>query len=249
MSNFFEQAKEDVGKLQRDLLGPDYSYPDQIKNPEELGMGGDGSTRTIGNNIKGLKSYVEVLITGTGKGSKTGGPLGDKFFLETGAKCKDVATNGEVTRSIFVNNIPDGSIPFITHTSGVRVKALRGLVPGMLTNVSNINPMQIVQAFMIGSTPDCQSIKMETVDANNNKISETGYVTNTDISALSACLFPNRQNPITNKKCQGEGFQNVNFDDPYDMPEDNLIKIYYSALGLLGIYILFKLNVKSLKLK
>ena len=129
------------------------------------------------------------------------------------------------------------------------MKALRGLVPGMLTNVSNINPMQIVQAFMIGSTPDCQSIKMETVDANNNKISETGYVTNTDISALSACLFPNRQNPITNKKCQGEGFQNVNFDDPYDMPEDNLIKIYYSALGLLGIYILFKLNVKSLKLK
>ena len=251
MSNFFEKALNDADKLQEDLLGPDYDYAKQIKSPQELGMGSSGSLSTIANNIKGLKGYTEVLVTGTGNATKTRGPLGNKFFLETGAKCKDTKTGKSETRSVYVNNVPDGSIPFITQGMGVRMTAFRGLVPGMLGNVSNINPMQIFQSFMSGTNPKCQMITMQTVDNNNRKRNESAYVTNVDIRGISPCSFPSKTNPITKSKCN-EGFQIIDFNvgnDNIDMPDDALIKMYYSALGLLGIYILFKLHEKSLKLK
>ena len=52
---------------------------------------------------------------------------------------------------------------------GVRMTAFRGLLPGMLGNISNINPMQIFQSFMSGTNPKCQMITMQTVDNNNRK--------------------------------------------------------------------------------
>jgi len=249
MSNFFEKALNDVEQLEQDLLGPDYNYSAQIKTPDELGMGSSGSLSTITNNIKGLVDYTEVLISGTGSGTKTRGPLGDKFFLETGAKCKDTKTGDSVTRSVYISNVPDGSIPFITQgLGGVRLTAFRGLVPGMLTNMNNINPMQIIQSFMSGTNPECQMITMETIDNNNRKKNETGYITNTDIRGISPCLFPNKQNPITGNKCK-EGFKIIDFNNNNSMPDDTLINIYYSALGLLGVYILFKMYEKKLKLE
>ena len=249
MSNFFEKALTDVDKLQEDLLGPDYNYSEQIKTPQQLGMGSSGSLSTIANNIKGLKAYTEVLVTGTGKGTKTRQPLGNKFFLETGAKCKDKKTGNSVTRSVYVSNVPDGSIPFITQgLGGVRFTAFRGLVPGMLSNINNINPMQIFQSFMSGTNPECQMITMQTIDNNNRKRNETGYVTNVDIRGISPCLFPSKRNPITGTTCN-EGFQTIDLKNNSHMPDDALINIYYSALGLLGVYILFKMYEKKLKLE
>ena len=116
MSDIFSRALDDVDQLQEDLLGPEYNYTKQIKSPEEMGMSSQGSSSAISNNISGLISYTQLLVTGSGNASKTGGPLGDKFFLETGAKCKDKETGEEVSRSIYVNNVPDGSIPFITRS-------------------------------------------------------------------------------------------------------------------------------------
>ena len=102
MTDIFSRAMDDVDQLQEDLLGPDYNYTKQIKSPEEMGMSSKGSTTAISNNISGLIGYTQVLVTGSGNASKTGGPLGDKFFLQTGAKCKDKKTKESVTRSIYV---------------------------------------------------------------------------------------------------------------------------------------------------
>ena len=114
MSNFFTDALTDVNNLEARLLGPDYKYFKFIKPPDEMGMSADGSLGTLANDIGGLIGYVELLVTGGGKASRVDGPLGNKFFLQTGAKCNDLATNNKVTRSIYVNNVPDGSIPFIS---------------------------------------------------------------------------------------------------------------------------------------
>jgi len=246
MSNFFKDVMNDIEAVEQDLLGPDYNYVKQINTPEEMGMSSDGTISTIGNNISGLVGYTELLVTGRGKASKTGGPLGDKFFLETGAKCKDSKTGKDVTRSIYVSNVPDGSIPFISQAMDVNFTSFEGLVPGIMSNLNNINPMKIFQAFMSGTSPECTAVTMPTIDDNNRQGMETKYLTNVDIKGLSPCLFPSKKNPINGKQCK-EGFNNLNSNIQYtgDMPNDTLVQVYYSALGLLGLYILFKAYEKK----
>jgi hypothetical protein len=247
MTNFFEQALGDVGKLEEDLLGPDYSYYKQIKSPGQMGMGSKGDTKTLEKDIAGLIGYVDVLVTGGGEASKVKGPLGDKFFLKTGAKCKDTKTSNQVIRSVYINNIPDGSIPFISSGLGAGdFTEFEGLVPGIMSNLSVINPMQLFSAFMSGSTPDCQALEMDTRDVNNNGSTETAFVTVTDINAMNPCWFRDKKNPVTNAKCS-EAFSTFQ-DSKVDyskMPDDLLIKVYYSSLGLLGLYILMKMFEKK----
>ena len=45
-----------------------------------------------------------------GGASKVNGPMGNKFFLKTGAKCKDTQSGKKVDRFMYVNNVPDGQI-------------------------------------------------------------------------------------------------------------------------------------------
>jgi hypothetical protein len=247
MSNFFEQALGDVDKLEEDLLGPDYSYYSQIKSPGQMGMGSKGDTKTLEKDIDGLIGYVDLLVAGGGTASKVNGPLGDKFFLKTGAKCKDTKTSNQVIRSVYINNVPDGSIPFISSGLGAGdFTEFEGLVPGIMSNLSVINPMQIFQAFMSGSTPDCQALEMETKDVNNNVSTETAYVTVTDINAMNPCWFQDKKNPVTKAKCS-ESFSTIQGSkvDYSKMPDDLLIKVYYSSLGLLGLYIFMKMFEKK----
>ena len=247
MSNFFDQALGDVKKLEEDLLGPDYSYYSQIKSPGQMGMGSKGDTKTLEKDIAGLIGYVDLLVAGGGEASKVNGPLGDKFFLQTGAKCKDTKTSNEVIRSVYINNIPDGSIPFISSGLGAGdFTEFEGLVPGIMSNLSAINPMQIFQAFMSSATPDCQALEMETRDVNNKKSTETAFVTVTDINAMNPCWFKDKKNPVTKAKCV-ESFSTLYGEkvDYSKMPDDLLVKVYYSSLGLLGLYILTKMFEKK----
>jgi hypothetical protein len=245
MTNFFDQALDDPTKLEEKLLGPDYSYYSQIKSPGDIGMSSKGSHLT--KDINGLIAYVDLLVTGGGKASRVNGPLGDKFFLQTGAKCKDTQTGNEVTRAVYINNVPDGSIPFISAgMGGTDFTTFEGLVPGVLSNLSAINPMQIFQAFMAGTTPDCQALEMETIDVNNTVSTETAFVTTTDINSMNPCWFTDKKNPVTKAKCS-EAFSMLSESDVdySEMPDDLLVKIYYSSLGLLGLYILLKMFEKK----
>jgi hypothetical protein len=252
MANFFDKVLTDIDNLETELLGPDYNYVKYIKTPDELGMTSDGNMDSLASDIHGLISYVEVLATGQSDASKVldgdgkGMPLGDKFFLQTGAKCNDIATNQQVTRSLYINNVPDGSIPFLTSATGMDIdlSIAKGLVPGIITNLTNINPIQIFQAFRSGSLPDCQLITMDTVDANNNKDTQSFYVTNVDIQNMNACWFTNNgnTNPVSNRGCKEE-FKNRNDKTATQshMPDDPYVKLYYSALAVLGLYILLRI--------
>ena len=82
---------------------------------------------------------------------------------------------------IYINNVPNGSIPFISSAMGQNFKDFRGLIPGIMGNLSVLNPFDITQAFMAGSNPDCKNIKLETIDNNNQKSSESHYLTLVDI--------------------------------------------------------------------
>ena len=259
--NFFNDVLNDLDSLEQTLLGPDYKYYKQIKAPSQIGMSSDGNLGAMANDIAGLIAYTELLVTGGGSASKTGGPLGDKFFLKTGAKCKDVKSGNQVTRSLYINNVPNGSIPFISSGLGVDFTVFEGLIPGTMENLAKINPLAIFQAFMGGSNPDCQAIQLETIDVNNNKSTDTQYLTTVDIKNLNPCSFLNGENTITGVKCI-ESFESNPDRDNYNKNDDknknlstaDLIKFfdikdiinitYYSTLIVLLIY-LFKCYKKN----
>tara|TARA_B110000285_G_scaffold58223_1_gene66607 strand:- start:10877 stop:11626 length:750 start_codon:yes stop_codon:yes gene_type:complete len=237
--NFFKEVLDDVKGVEERILGPDYQYWKQIKSPSQMGMSTNGSISTIAKDVGGLINYVEVLVTGKGKASATGNPLGNKFFIKTAATCKDKKSKEIVDRYVYVNNVPNGSIPFISSGMNMNFGDFEGLVPGTLGNVSALNPMLMFQAFMSGSQPECEEITLETIDVNNNKGTETRHVTTTDLTNMNSCDFKplHDKNPITGQSCR-EAFSN---NKTAKLPDDFLVKLFYAAFGVLGIYILISM--------
>lgn len=243
MTDVFQEVLTDAKGVEEKLLGPDYPYYKNIKTPQEIGMSSKGSLTALGKDIDGLIQYVELLVSGNSKASATGKPLGNKFFLQTGAKCVDTKTKEQMDRYIYINNVPVGNIPFISSGMGVNFSEFKGMIPGMMGNLNALNPFSIMQAFMSGTTPDCQEITMETIDVNNNKSSETHFVTLVDINNMDPCLFPDKTNPITKEKCR-EAFTTSDDISP-KLPDDTIDQIYFASLAGVGIYILYKFMLKN----
>ena len=252
-SNFFKDVLGDLDNVEQELLGPDYQYFKQIKTPGELGVTSDGGLDNLAGDISALIAYVELLVSGGGDASATGKPLGNKFFLKTGAKCKVVsgdATNGTVVdRYVYVNNVPDGNIPFISSgLGGVQFTEFEGLIPGTMSDAAALNPFSLFQAFQLGSTPDCQSVTLETIDANNSVSSATNYVATADIKNMPAAWFPNNTNPITGAT-EREAFTQRHHRRTRPctkrmggIPNGTISGLYYTTLGLLCLVLLYALT-------
>ena len=84
---------------------------------------------------------------------------------------------------------------------------------------------------------------METTPSsvNNNQSKETHHVTIDDIKNMDPCLFPDKTNPVTKKGCS-EAFQNMSHKS-----NDRTIQLYYTALGLLGLFILIRLYERNIR--
>ena len=254
MSNIFQDVLTDAKGVEEKLLGPTYPYYKNIRTPSEIGMSDRGTLPQMSRNINGLIQYVELLVSGNSQASATGGPLGNKFFLQTGAKCAAVdkcsdpsepSTCEQTNRYIYVNNVPEGNIPFISGGLGVNFSEFKGLIPGAMGNLNVLNPFAILRAFASGSTPPCQEITMQTIDVNNNSSSETHYVTLADIQNTDPCSFPGGLNPVTQARCK-ETFQTrVAQDAAPVMSNDIMDQVYFASLAGVGLYILYRFMEKS----
>jgi len=254
MSNLFEEVLTDPKGVEAKLLGPSYPYYKNIKTPAEIGMGDKGSLNQMGKDIDGLIAYVNLLVSGNSKASATGGPLGNKFFLKTGAQCaaidncsnpNDASTCEKTDRYIYVNNVPEGNIPFISSAAGVDFSEFKGLIPGSMGNLNVLNPFAIMRAFLSGNNPPCQEITMQTIDVNNNKSSETNYVTLTDIQGMDPCIFPNNKNPVNGSTCRETFATGVSANASPVMSNDILDQLYFASLSVICIYILYRIMDKS----
>ena len=112
------------------------------------------------------------------------------------------------------------------------MSSMKGLVPGTMSNLTRINPVEIFQAFMMGSNPDCKAVTLPVIDSKGKKSSETQYLALTEIENMKESF-----------QVMDEKF-NTKIDYS-EMPDDLLIQLYYSALGILGLYILFRLFEKN----
>lgn len=247
MSNLFESVMGDLNDVQQRLLGPNYQYWKQIRTPSEMGMSSDGNIGALTRDINGLVNYVQVLVSGGGGASKVNGPMGNKFFLPTGAKCRDKSSGQKVDRYVYINNVPDGRIPFISQgLGGMTFNEFRGLVPGTLGTLNALNPFAIFQAFMMGNEPECQQLTMETIDANNNKSNQTRHVATVDIKNMSPCWFSNNTNSVTNEKCRS-AFESMMKEPSINkhIPQGAIPTLFLASVSGLSLYILYKLMKKG----
>jgi hypothetical protein len=227
-----------------DALGPSYSYWSNIKSPSELGMSDEGSIRALSNDIGGLISYVSVLVDGNSDASKTGEPLGNRFLLQTMAKCRNIMSDRSkpdsednpiyVPRYIYADNVPDGTIPFISSgPDGGNLKDFKGLIPGAIGNLSAFSPTGFYRAFTMGNYPDCIKIALRTKDNDNNDGVQTEYVAVADIlneisrdnmpqgnpidGVTDACRFKDYVHPVTGEKKTKEVCEPGKNDDGFSM--------------------------------
>ena len=228
--NLFKEVLTDAKGVEKKYLGEPYDYAKNIRTPREIGMSDKGSLSALSK---------------------------DKFFLNTGGKCKDVNSckgkgadcePSDAARYIYINNVPIGNIPFISSGMGVNFSTFKGLIPGVISNMDTLNPFGIMQSFMIGATPDCQPVTLETIDVNNNKSRETQFVSKVDLKNMNSCLFLNKKNPITGQPCR-ETFSSNNeeVDDDIMLPEDPIVQLYFAGISIVLIYIIYCMMYKSKK--
>jgi hypothetical protein len=161
--------------------------------------------------------------------------LGDKFFLKTGGQCKDVASGNKVDRYIYIDNVPNGNIPFISSgLGGTDFTEFEGLIPGVLGDLGKLNPLNLFKSFMMGENPDCMSVTLQTItpvtDANlndtgkDNTGSQTQFVAVADVKNMDPCIFPNKINPADPSLTCTETFtsrKNNNLSDESGSDDDS----------------------------
>lgn len=248
--SFWSTVTSSPSKLGTEFTGPNYSYAKWIKTPTELGMG--SKPDQLGQNVAGIMDYITIITEGGGPASKNDGlPLGDRYFLETGGHCK--AKDSTVKRSLYINNVPDGSIPFLSGMN-IHLSSQKGLLPGVLGDLGNMNPVHLFSAFTQGSTPACMNINMNTIDTNNNAGTGSGFVLNTEVEKIAPCAFVNGKNPITGGTCiesfveanrKMHGKKKKKKKSKYNLESKPLANIYTALVGGLLIYLIYNIATKK----
>jgi hypothetical protein len=153
-----------------DLLGPSYSYADELATPSELGIGPDGSADGIIRAVAGVNYYTDAIGFGQSTGLAAGQgwrqkPLGIRYFTSTGATCSNGAKMYE-----YVDTTPPG-LPGrvekeIQRTMGVELK---GLGPGIMSDATGaLNPLPMFKAITGSVFFACKKVTLPVGDLNGN---------------------------------------------------------------------------------
>jgi hypothetical protein len=180
-----------------------YMYYKYIKTPSDMGMEPGYDLSNVSSGVAGIISYIQLLVEGRSKASKTGKPLGNKYFYTTSQQCKDTSGANQ-TLSLYVDNVPSGNLGIIPKGTGGNFSTFKGLLPGLLENAFSLAQIDFFSAFTSMDPPKCQEVTLQTIDVNNNVGTGTAYVSIDDIKNISPCNFVNNNNTniITGGKCK-----------------------------------------------
>ena len=228
------------------FLGQSYSYQKYINPPNKVGITSKATISGVANDIVGLSSYGELLIKGGGKASATGRPLGDKYWYYTGGKCNAVtddtgkdlpldSTKQTVNRWIYINNVPTGGLGIGTTSGGSDNK---GLLPGAIQDLFVFSRLSIMNAFSGETTPNCQSVNLETIDSNNNKGRTSHYVALLDLENMNECTKKSPGSSLYNCK---DSFTNMNINTNFS---NNIIDNFFLlCICIAGLYVLYYIHL------
>ena len=218
-----------MSDIELPTVEPEYSYGKNIATPKQLGMSSSGKPDELANNISGLMIYTDLLLEGDSAASlrfyneskaptesqwnsmssteatdlrqEPRLPLGNRYYLKTGAKCKD-RNDVEHDRYSFIDNIPSGKIPFIQTNS--TAPKFQGIIPGIAEGLVKLNPSGLFKIFSSGVSGNgyCHPTKFKEVKqklkSNGEPIpgkhivaapSEPKYVLEAELSDLNSDLW------------------------------------------------------------
>lgn len=215
-----------------------YDYPSHIQ--QHAAVKGDNKS-SVKQNINAIGGYKTILSPGNSELQLMSGALGSRDFKSTSKTC-DAGGGNMVQLHQFQNHT-------VSCVNGTGQKKDCGLIAGLMQSVNNIGTDLggLLHVFDI-STPKCTEV---TIDVVNGCMSgpQKAYIETSVAESIDPCFFTSRVNPITNAKCPVEGFETKNSTITYanypDMPKDPLIKMYYTSIGLLMLYILMKMTIKK----
>ena len=172
------------------------------------------------NDAKGLEEkilgpdypYWKYIATPAQMGMSDEGSLS--------ATATDTAKGKLVDRYLYINNVPDGSIPFLTAASGIKFTDFEGLIPGIMEDLDALNPITLFRGFMQGNVPPCKEVTLPTKSSTNVIGSATHHVSLTDLQAV-------------------EGFQNLN------TASEKYNNLYIFVCGIILLYLVQKLLKKN----
>lgn len=183
-----------IGNASTEIMGPSYSYADNIPGPGSLGVGGNGSFSQLYTNINSAIQYVKILITGDP-------PLGNQYYVNTGGTC--TASDGSTqSRMNYINNKSVGAdlVPQSMSELSFLTSDLNGLVPGIAGDIEGLNPEYLFSAMTADATPSCDCYSCQVTTG-----SPYGFLT----TELSPDFDANLCQKVDISNCKTiEGFQN-----------------------------------------
>ena len=227
----------------------EFSYSNIIKTPAEMKSG--TKSNQLGANITALKSYSSLLVTSdSAANSLRGHALGNQTWVPTNSTCVDSKTGVSKKRYIYIDNQPSTNTPPDKNATTTNFE-FNGLLPGMIDDIFNINPMKLITAFSEDGTPKCQYVALSTTDkmTKNTKGDETeqyvsNYISEDDLKNVSGCSFKSGMNPFSGKKCPfnpaKEPFKNI-----ANLPKDKIVQLYFTTLSFVVLYILYSFIRKT----
>ena len=148
------------------LLGPKYTYADELAAPSEIGVRNSGSVGGIIDAMAGVNYYVDAIGFGhsTALAAANGlenKPLGISYFVKTGSKCSNGADMYE-----YINTIPQ---PMGGRVGNEVQRALgvkfQGLAPGIMQDAASaLNPMPLFKAVIGSGYARCKKVTLPVGD-------------------------------------------------------------------------------------
>jgi hypothetical protein len=194
-NSLWSDISNNPDSAQTDMMGPSYSYVDNIPGPSSLGIGTAGTFSQLGTNLSGIGTYVSTMIDGDP-------PLGNQFFVNTGGTC--IAPDGSSqSRYNYINNKPSGGIlPASMSEIG---SGMNGLIPGVIGDIEGLNPMYMMNALMADSSPKCECYKCDVTTGASARFLTT---------SLSPDYSSTNCTQVDQSQCTTESFENYSGVSP-----------------------------------
>lgn len=182
------------------VMGPAYSYADNIEGPSSKGIGSDGSFSQIGRNTEGIVDYIKYMISGPA--------LGNQYFVNTGGMC--TAPDGSSQpRYNYINNIANGAdlLPeTMRQDLGGLTSDFNGLVPGMLEDIEGLNPISLFTSLTADSVPSCECYTCPSRSSTESRFLNT---------SMSPDYDPALCKQVDVSLCKGQGTESFSNKDDY----------------------------------
>lgn len=143
MSNSIKNTKKKMQQTALDYSIPSYNYVEKLPTPGDSGVGASGDVETLLKDMIYMGKPAIRMFFGIGSNNpkkypgkkgyyNTGGALGNYYRLPAG-----IDDNGK-QKWMCIDNIP-------------RIPVIDGIVPGMMKDVYDINPLMLLSA--VSSNP------------------------------------------------------------------------------------------------